>query len=182
LEETIMAPWFWSFALLLHLVGLTLIAAGTIGGLALHRAIGRSLAGAPAQAAAAARVGRHFPIMTQAGAVVMLLSGLGLLATRQWIYVGQPWLTVKLGLYVLLWLNGLLVARPAAQQFGRALPQWVAIQGALPLSAAPQGTTTSSRAEIASALARVRRRLTLFHTSQALGVATILILAVFKFH
>jgi hypothetical protein len=181
MEETIMSPSLWSFALLLHLGGITLLAAGTIGGLMLHRAIWRDLASAPAQAAAAVRVGQHFPLMTQSGAVVMLLSGLLLLAARQWVYVGQPWLTVKLSLYALLWLNGLCVARPAARQFGRVLPKWLAVHGLLPATVAADAAP-SGRAEIIAALAQVRRRLTIFHTNQTLGLALIIILAVFKFH
>ena len=171
----------WSFALLLHIGGITLLAAGTIGGLMLHRTIWHDLANTPAQAATAMRVGRHFPLMTQTGAVVMLLSGLGLLASRQWIYVGQPWLTAKLSLYVLLWLNGLFVARPTTRQFGRVLPEWLAAQELLPVAVATDAPP-SSRAELAAALAQVRRRLTIFHTNQTLGLAIILVLAVFKFH
>ena len=176
-----MSPSLWSLALLLHLGGITLLAAGTIGGLMLHRTIWRDLDDAPAQAAAAVRVGRHFPLMTQAGAVVMLLSGLALLATHQWVYVGQPWLTVKLSLYALLWLNGLFVARPAARQFSRVLPEWLAVHDLLRAAVAVEAAP-SSRAEVAAALARVRRRLTIFHANQTLGLALIIILAVFKFH
>ena len=171
----------WSFALLLHLGGVTLLAAGAIGGLMLHRAIWRDMANTPAQAAAAVRIGHHFPILTQTGAVVMLISGVLLLATRHWVYVGQPWLTAKLSLYALLWLNGLFVARPASRQFGRVLPEWLAAHDRQ-LVAVSADAAPSSRAELATARALVRRRLTIFHTNQTLGLAIILVLAVFKFH
>jgi uncharacterized membrane protein len=173
---------FWSFALLFHMIGFSLIAGGMIGGITLHRAIWRNLADAPAQATTAARLGLHFPLMIQAGAMVMLLSGLGLLAARQWVYLGQPWLTVKLSLYVLLWLNGLLVARPASRQFERTMSKWLAAQAMLPPPAAPEGAAANYRAEIGAALAQIRRRLTLFHANQALMVAVVVIMAVFKFH
>ena len=183
-----------SVALLLHIIGVTIVSTGTLGGLLLNEIVWRTLERDSAQGAAIARVGRYFGPMSQAGAVVMLASGLLLLATRNWAYVGQTWLTIKFGIYILLWLNGLLVARPAARQFGRLLPYWLAHQsapsapsiGMITALSATGGSgnvtsATASHSKLAAALADVRSRMKLFYISQTLMLLMVLVLAVFKF-
>jgi uncharacterized membrane protein SirB2 len=187
---------FWGIALLLHMLGIIVLSGGAVGGLILDRVVWRNLATAPQQAAAAGRVSRYFPIVAQLGAAVMLLSGVLLLAARNWAFVGQPWLTLKLALFILLLLNGMLVAKPAGQQLGQLMPQWLAQQTSAAPPAAPAGTplvvgaggagalagVAAASTELSAALARVRRRLTLFHLTQNLMMFTVFALAVFKFN
>ena len=79
------------------------------------------------------------------------------MASEHWAFWGQGWLTVKLALFVLLVLNGPLVARPAAQRLAVAL-------------------TSGASQEVAASL----RRLDVFDVVQVAGLAAIVILAVLK--
>src|SRR4051812_39674128 len=95
-------------ALSLHLLTLLVLAAGGVGGLFLHFALRRALPEAPAQAAAIGRVGAAFGATASIAALLMPVTGVLLMASRGWYDWGQPWLSTKLALFVLLFLNGLL--------------------------------------------------------------------------
>ncbi|MCX6212897.1 DUF2269 family protein [Spirosoma sp.] len=96
-----------------------------------------------------------------AGGVVLLLSGIGLTILSEGVYLQQLWLQVKLGLILLLPLNGLLVGSPQMKRVSNSLlSEGIGLQVAVHPGV---------------------RRLTKFHTVQLLVFLAIIILAVFKF-
>lgn len=95
------------------------------------------------------------------GGVVLVLSGVGLMIISEGVYLQQLWLQVKLGLILLLPLNGLLVGNPQMKQVRNSL---LAEGVGLRLGVQP-----------------AVRKLTKFHCVQLAVFLTIVILAVFKF-
>ena len=144
--------------LAVHVLCFALVATGVIANDVVHvtvrRAVGR---GASADAASIARMMPRFALLSQIGAVLMLLTGIGLLAERHWADWGQGWLTAKLIVFGVLILNGPLVARPAALALIDAL--------------------AGGKAEATEPLLH---RLSLFHVVQTIGLATIVVLAVLR--
>jgi hypothetical protein len=96
-----------------------------------------------------------------AGGVLLLLSGIGLTILSEGVYLQQLWLQVKLGLILLLPLNGLLVGSPQMKQVRNSL--------------------SSEDIGLHLAVHPAVRKLTLFHSGQLVVFLTIIILAVFKF-
>ena len=96
-----------------------------------------------------------------AGGVLLVVSGIGLMALTEGIYVQQRWLQVKLGLILLLPLNGLLVGSPQMKRLRNSL---FAEGGGPGLPIQPAVT-----------------RLTRFHLVQLVVFLAIIILAIFKF-
>lgn len=144
-------------ALAIHLLCFAVLAGGALGAKVLHGAMRGQIAGAPAQAAVLLSAMLRFSIVAQVGAGLMLVSGVGLLWVEHWAYWGHGWLYAKLALYVLLVLNGPLVARPTAKQLLGALESGGGAAVAAPL-----------------------RRLEVFHTVQVAGLTAIVLLAVLK--
>jgi hypothetical protein len=95
------------------------------------------------------------------GGVVLLLSGMGLTILSEGVYLQQLWLQVKLGLILLLPLNGLLVGSRQMNQVKNSL--------------------LSKGISLGLAVHPAVRQLTLFHRGQLVVLLGIIILAVFKF-
>jgi hypothetical protein len=150
-------------ALALHLLCLVLLAAGGIGGGFLHLALARMAHKDPRQALVVARIGARFGMVATSAALLMLATGIGLLATRGWADWGRPWLSAKLTIFVLLFLNGLLVAKPNGARLGAAL------------AAAAGGDQTSTGAGVEAPL----RRMGVFHAVQSAGLVALILLGVF---
>ena len=149
-------------ALALHLLALVLLAAGGVGGLFLHVALRRAMSNAP-KAAAIGQVGAAFGAVATGAALLMLVTGLLLMASRGWQDWGQPWLSAKLAIFTLLFLNGLLVAKPTAPRLGAGLA-----------AAARQGEG-ADLAAVRGPLVRMGR----FHVVQSLGLVGLILLGVF---
>jgi uncharacterized membrane protein len=145
-------------ALAIHLLFFAFLAAGALGAKVLYGVLRAAIARSPAEGVVLVRAMLRFSIVAQIGAGLMLITGIGLLSAEHWAYWGQRWLTVKIVLFVIMVLNGPLVARPAANQ----------LQGAL---------TSGASGE---AVAAPMWRLNVFNTVQVLGFAAIVLLAVLK--
>jgi len=145
-------------ALAIHLLCFAFLAGGSIGAKVLHGAMRTRIASTPTQAAVLLSAMLRFSIVAQIGAGLMLVSGVGLLATEHWAYWGQGWLYAKLALFLVLIINGPLVARPAAMQLLGALE------------------SGNSGAAVAVPL----KRLEVFHMVQVTGLIGIVLLAVLK--
>ena len=145
-------------ALAIHLVCFAVLATGGLGAKVLHGAMRGKIESSPAQAAVLLSATLRFAVVAQVGAGLMLVSGIGLLWVEHWAYWGHGWLMAKLVLFVILALNGPLVARPAAQELLSVL------------------TSGGSGAAVAAPL----RRLEVFHTVSVIGLTGIVLLAVLK--
>jgi hypothetical protein len=159
-----------SLGLFLHLLGLFLIAGGSVGGVAVeqmlwqrmrHQAVGQAIGLLPLL--------RLFPKFILIGSVLMPISGLMMLEQTNWVYWGHPWLIGKLVLYVLLVLNALLVAKPANDRLVQQIMQ----------SPEKAGNAHSHYSPL-HGLSPTRRRLNLYTVTQFLTQILLLALSSFK--
>lgn len=147
--------------LVLHLSGLVLMAGTTITEWVVFRSFVSLLTKQDKAALSLFRLLSGLGRLLLAGGVVLLLSGIGLTTLSEGVYLQQFWLQVKLGLILLLPLNGLLVGSPQMKQLRNSL-----LSEGIGLHVAVHSAVT---------------KLTLFHSSQLVLFLTIIILAVFKF-
>jgi len=113
-----MIPWL----LVVHIVGIVM----WVGGLMIVTLIfaQHSQESSPeAQASLARLEGKLFKSMAGPGALLTLLSGIGLIATNPHYYLHAPWLHLKLALVlILIILHGISVRRLLAFKQGSNLP------------------------------------------------------------
>lgn len=167
------STFFYSLGLFLHMVGLFFIAGGALGAIVAERLLWQQVHRHKLSLATALLpLLRQFPVVIQAGSLLMLLSGLLMLQQVEWSYWGQFWLMGKLVLYVLLLLNGLLVAKPLGGQVAKTLMQ----QSATVEMAGSKDDLNS----IADGLPRLRRRMYLFTATQIGMLLLLFVLSTFK--
>jgi uncharacterized membrane protein len=149
-------------ALLLHLLSLTVITGGMIGSLTIYLVFRKAVHSAPAQLPGLGRMFPIFGMLTSAGLLLMIVSGLLLMRSRGWGDWGQTWLTVKLVIVALLFANAHIVALPIGKRMGQALAK-----GGMPPGENP-------------VVVRALRSLAVFWAVQVTGMAIIIWLAVLK--
>jgi hypothetical protein len=113
--------------LFLHMLGLFLLAGGSIGSVITESVFWKNVRTAPGKAKGMAALLLKFPPIQVRGAMLMLVSGLIMLYAVNWVFWGQTWFTIKLLLFVSLVLNGRLAGRPVftkiAEEAQSAEPQ-----------------------------------------------------------
>jgi uncharacterized membrane protein len=149
-------------ALLLHLISLTVITGGMIGSVTTYLTFRKAVHSAPPQLPGLGRLFPIFGIMTQAGLLLMIISGLLLMKSREWADWGQSWFTVKLVLILLLFLNAHIVALPIGKRMGEALAK-----GGMPPGENPE-------------VLRALRSLGVFWMVQVTGMIVVICLATLK--
>lgn len=155
--------YFFATGLFIHIVGITCIAGGSVGGLVLESYLWKHLRESPEKAPVLGPLMPRYPVIIQAGTGLMLLSGLMMLAALGWATAEQGWFIVKMALVVALVLNGMLVAKPNGHRLRMLIPRLL------------QGDNVQEE------IRRVKRNMTLFHVSELLMLLTVYLLAVFRF-
>jgi len=98
--------------LLFHIIGIFLIAGGSIGNLVVEKLFWHYLAQFSEKSKTLAILLSRFPKVILTGSMLMLASGILMLYSVQWSFWGQTWLTIKLCLYAVLLFNGIFIAKP----------------------------------------------------------------------
>jgi hypothetical protein len=106
---------------LFHIFGILLLAGGSIGGIIVERFFWQQAHKAPEKCEVLLPLLKRLPVLTLAGSLVILLSGLLMLKSLDWMIWGQLWFYTKITLYTLLVLNTTLVARPAIGKIGQQI-------------------------------------------------------------
>jgi uncharacterized membrane protein len=146
----------------MHLLSFVVFAAGVIGSVTVFLLFRKAVATAPPLLPGLGRMFPVFGIMTSAGLLLMIISGVLLLRSKNWEYWGQSWLSIKLVLIVLLFANAHAWGRPTGTRMAQALAK-----GGMPPAENP---------EVQSAL----KSLAIFWTIQVLGLVAVVSLAVLK--
>src|SRR6476620_1168101 len=94
--------------LLFHIIGIFLIAGGSIGHLVVEKLFWHYIGQFSEQLTTLSVLLSRVPKIILAGSMLMLASGLLMLYRVNWTFWGQTWLTIQLCLYSVLLFNGLL--------------------------------------------------------------------------
>lgn len=151
------------FGLFIHIIGITCIAGGSIGGLLLEKQIWKHVKESPENVRVFGPLMSKYPVIIQAGTLLMLISGLMMLDALGWKTAGQWWFIIKMAFVIALVLNGVLVARPNGARLRSLVP--LLIKGE----------------NVQIEINKVRRNLTVFHISELSMLLLVYLLAVFRF-
>jgi len=152
----------FSIGLFIHIIGITCIAGGSIGGLVLENHIWKQVHHSPEKAFILAPLMSKYPAIIQAGTLLMLLSGFLMLKALSWAVVGQWWFIIKMTLVVALILNGMLVAKPNGNQLHVLVGQ------------------LANGQPVETELKAVRKKMLFFHISEMGLLIVVYLLAVFQ--
>ncbi|HEY0271738.1 MAG TPA: hypothetical protein VGC22_01080 [Chitinophaga sp.] len=154
----------YPLALVLHLTGLVLVAGTTLIDYMIFKKFWSRFDTDKSGSAIVLGVLSRLPVLIGIGILLLILSGVTMMALTRGVFGEQVWFRVKFGLVVLICLNGPLVGR----RLGNKLRRLMAGNG--PADADP------------AQFAKVRANLTWFHFSQLLFFVLIIVLSVFKFN
>lgn len=152
-----------SIGIFIHVIGITLIAGGSVGGLVLETHIWKVIHQSPEKVAVLGPLMSKFPGVIQIGTLLMFISGFMMLDALGWTVAGQWWFIIKMAFVVALILNGVLIAKPTGARLRVLVPQLI------------QGKTVQADLKI------VRRKMILFHISELTLLALVYLLGVFQF-
>ncbi|QHV93947.1 hypothetical protein [Spirosoma endbachense] len=146
--------------LVLHLTGFVLFAGTTIVDFVAYRQFWKLFGKDKSQAIVISQVLAKFPVLMGIGIILLILSGVGMMAMTNGVFGEQLWFRLKFGLVIILIANGLLVGRREGVMLRRILAE--------------------SNIELTEAIKKRKRNLTLFYPIQFTLFFTILLLSVFK--
>lgn len=152
----------FSIGLFVHIIGITCIAGGSVGGLVLETQIWKHVHSSPEKVVVLSPLMPKYPVIIQAGTLLMLISGLIMLGSTHWVMAHQWWFIIKMILVVSLVLNGLLVAKPNAKKLQRLIPRII------------------SGEPLFSEVRQVKKRLITFHVSEMTMLLVVYLLVIFR--
>jgi uncharacterized membrane protein SirB2 len=151
-------------ALLFHIVGITCMAGATLVDFLLTKKFWDQYEMDKSKALAVRNALGSIPSLMIAGILLLILSGVGMMAITQGVFGEQIWFKIKFALVIIVILNGILVGRKQGVRLNAVLLK------------------NSDESDLSPELKKIRKRVNLFHISQLFLFLTIFILSVFKFN
>jgi len=105
-------------AILLHIIALIILSGGAIGTIIMELTLWDVALSNTKASAILGKAYSNFPKFATTGALLLLISGINLIAANGWVYWGQSWLTVKLVLFVFLFFHPIFTVKPAGAKLG----------------------------------------------------------------
>jgi uncharacterized membrane protein SirB2 len=149
-------------SILFHLIGLTLAAGTTLNGYSLQRRFWRIYPTDKNKAVNILDGSSMLPILIGIGMVLLILSGVGMMALTKGVYGEQLWFRIKIALVVLVLVNGFI-----ARSLGRQQKKLLAL---------------SAGQNVQEDLVKLKGRINVFYVFQLFLFLVIFILGVFKFN
>ena len=163
----------YQIALITHIVGITLMAGTTLVEYLLTKHFWKLYASGGSIAFTTNEDGFNFHLLINIGIVLLILSGVTMLVITQGVFGKQIWFEIKIGLIVIIAINGSVVGRR----------QDVKLKGLMSLEKLNFHRDHSpEQKNLKEDLMRVKNRLDLFYISQLLMFLIIFTLSVFKFN
>lgn len=153
----------YPLALVTHITGLTIMAGTTLVDYLLFKQFWKQFVKEKAKGLAISEAISVLPVLFGIGIVLLIISGVTMMAMTNGVFGEQLWFRIKFGLVILIILNGLLVGRKQGSKLRKILSE-----------------DTSGENDVR--LLKIKRNLNSFHISQMLMFITIFILSVFKFN
>ncbi|NWJ48463.1 MAG: hypothetical protein HXX08_21615 [Chloroflexi bacterium] len=167
-----------SFSIFLHYMGFLALAGGAIGSIIAVNTVWSLLCSSPSQALGVSRLIKRYEVLLHSGSVLLLVSETLVLVSSA--LSSDAFLQGVGGLlvYLLLFINGLFLAKPAWDKLAKLMPQWMMANGSIPsLMAAMEHTSTLyTKEEVETSLKRVSNRLELFQWSETILLFSMLVL------
>jgi hypothetical protein len=162
----------YQIALITHIVGITLMAGTTLVEYLLTRHFWKLYASDRSRAIATNEDGFNFHLIVNIGIILLILSGGTMLVITQGVFAKQIWFQIKIGLIVIIAINGSAFGRKQDAKLKRLISM-----EKLNFQDDPRGQENRK-----DDLMKVKNRLDLFYISQLIMFLTIFTLSVFKFN
>ena len=160
-------------ALITHITGITLMAGTTLVEYLFTKHFWKLYASDRSRAITSNEDGFNFHLLVNIGVIMLILSGVTMLVIFQGVFAKQIWFQIKIGLIVIIAINGSLVGRR----------QDVKLKGLLSVEKLNFHQDHSLGQENRKEdLMKVKNRLGLFYISQLLMFLIIFTLSIFKFN
>ena len=163
----------FQIALITHIVGITLMAGTTLVEYLLTKHFWKLYASDRSRAITSNEDGFNFHLVVNIGIVLLILSGVTMLVIFQGVFAKQIWFQIKIGLIIIIAINGSLFGRKQDAKLKRL----ISLEKLSFLQDDSRGQENRR-----DDLMKVKNRLDLFYVSQLLMFLTIFTLSVFKFN
>lgn len=163
----------YQIALITHIVGITLMAGTTLMEYLLTRHFWKLYASDRSRATAANEDGFNFHLIVNIGIILLILSGVTMLVITQGAFAKQIWFQIKIGLIVIIAINGSAFGRKQDAKLKRL----ISMEKLNFLQDDPSGQENRK-----DDLMKVKNRQDLFYIAQLIMFLTIFTLSVFKFN
>jgi len=154
----------YQIALVTHITGLVIMAGSTFMAYVLTKQFWTQYARDKSKAIAINEAGSKFPMLFGIGIILLIFSGVTMMAITQGAFGEQLWFRIKFGLIIAVILNGLAVGRRQGLKLTKTLSE--------------EGSGTNNEEK----LLRIKSNIRGFHISQMIFFLIIFILSVFKFN
>jgi uncharacterized membrane protein SirB2 len=163
----------YQIALITHIVGITVMAGTTLVEYLLTRYFWKQYASDRSRAITTKEDGFNFHLIVNIGIILLILSGVTMLVITQGVFAKQLWFQIKIGLIVIIAINGSAFGRKQDAK----LKRFIALEKLNFLQNDPRGQENRK-----NDLMKVKSRLDIFYVSQLIMFLTIFTLSVFKFN
>jgi hypothetical protein len=148
----------------MHIVGLTMMAGTTLVDYVLFKQFWKQLDINEVKGLAINEAMSKLPILFGLGIMLLIISGVSMMAITHGVFGEQIWFRIKFGLVIIIIINGLAVGRRLGLKLRKILSE------------------EASDKNVEAKLSKVKSSLSLFHISQMALFITIFVLSVFKFN
>jgi len=163
----------YQLALITHIAGITLMAGTTLLEYLLTKHFWKLYASDKSRAITTNDDGFNFHLVVNIGIVLLILSGVTMLVIFQGVFAKQIWFQIKIGLIIIIAINGSVFGRKQDAKLKRL----ISLEQLNFLQDAPRRQENRK-----DDLMKVKNRLDLFYVSQLMMFLTIFTLSVFKFN
>ncbi len=154
----------YQIALTTHIIGLSTMAGTTLASYFLTRQFWNKYAIDKSKATAIHEAGSKFSMLFGIGIILLILSGVAMMAITRGAFGEQLWFQIKFGLIIGVIINGLAVGRRQVSRLTKIL--------------SAEGPETNNTGK----LLRIKSNIKWFHISQMVFFFIIFTLSVFKFN
>ena len=152
------------FFLVLHIIGLSAMAGTALVDFICYSRFWRQYPGGKEKAAAVLPILSIFRFIFAGGFLLLLISGISMVALSHGLYAEQLWFRIKMGIILLALLNGAVVGSRVASKIRKVIAADIA------------------GANVEASRESLRGRLRMVHMLQLLFFVTIFVLSVYKFN
>ncbi len=160
-------------ALIAHIVGITFMAGTTLVEYLLMNHFWKLFKNDRSKAIASYDTGFNFHLLVDIGVTLLILSGVVMLIIFQGVFIKQIWFQIKIGLIIIIAINGTLIGRKNDKKLNALLSL-----EKLNLHKNDFPEQENLKEDFIS----LKQRLNLFYISQLLMFLTIFTLSIFKFN
>ena len=149
----------FQLGLFFHIIGVISLSGGTVGNMIVQSIFWKNINESAETRRKLIPFMIALPLVIIFSMIFQLASGLLMLSAVEWAFIGQRWFTIKIILYVVGFMNGILVAKPTNKKIVQ------------------QAASPSPDRKL---LAALKKKMDLFHIVQYTLLILLIVMAIFK--